>query len=323
MKKRNALRKDAKKIKLKKTNDKSINLDSESDSESSTEKKINKKNKKILSPKKNKNVKLLGNKIKGEKEIEENEIKNKRMKIEEENIYKPIKKEIKEEKEDDNIVVFPYEYTERLIDALTCYYCKGIYIRPYMINITGCEHIFCLGCITKMLENGESGICPKCKNHFTERNIKYGEVTDYYIKTFFPEIPVIIENNKKRLNQFMEQEAMKYNENRSQDEKGKNLKCEIIPFKESVSPKDKLPEINTSSNKFMITIKDGKENVVDIIKGQVIKKLNKRGILKEDDIEIRMQGIEISQFKTYEELKNLPMNLDETIPFYYSKKSDN
>ena len=47
-----------------------------------------------------------------------------------------------------------------------------------------------------------------------------------------------------------------------------------------------------------------------------------RSILKTDDIEIRMQGIEISAFKTFQDLKNLPMNLDEMITFYYSKKDD-
>ena len=62
--------------------------------------------------------------------------------------------------------------------------------------------------------------------------------------------------------------------------------------------------------------------MVNIIKIQVLKKLNMRSILKTDDIEIRMQGIEISAFKTFQDLKNLPMNLDEMITFYYSKKDD-
>jgi hypothetical protein len=184
----------------------------------------------------------------------------------------------------------------------------------------GCEHIFCLGCITKMLENNESGICPKCKNHFTERNIKYSEVTDHYINIFFPEIPKIVQANKLKLINFMQSEAMKYNENKSKEEKGKQMKCEIKPFKENVNEKNKLREI--SDNKFIININDGQEDVVEIIKSQVIKRLNMRGILKSDDIEIRMQGIEVSQFKTFENLMNLPMNLDEIITFYYSKRDD-
>ena len=53
-------------------------------------------------------------------------------------------------------------------------------------------------------------------------------------------------------------------------------------------------------NKFMININDVQEDVVETIKYKVIKRLNMRGILKTDDIEIRMQGIEISQFKTFE-----------------------
>jgi len=233
-------------------------------------------------------------------------------------MYRPIKK-IKNE-EDDNMVEFPYEFTERLIDALSCFYCQGIYIRPYVINITGCGHIFCLGCITKMLENGESGICPKCKNHFTERNIKYSEVTDYYIKTFFPEIPKIIKENKDRLNKFMIEEAMKYNENRSQDNEGKFLKCEIKPFRENISPQCRLPEIN--DNKFMIKINSEKDNVVNTIKGEVIKRLRMKGRIKEEDIEIRVQGIDVNRFETFKALKETDyINLKESNVFYYSKIS--
>ena len=303
------------KNKKKKLVNKSIALNSDSDSDNNNEIIDNKKNnQKIISPKNlkmnkgiienNKPNKLLGNKIKIERD--------------DENIYMPIKKE--KEKEDENMVVFPYEFTERLIEALSCTYCNGIFIRPYVINMSGCEHIFCLGCITKMLENTESGICPKCKNHFTERNIKYSEVTDHYINIFFPEIKNIIEQNKIKLVQFMQNEAMKYNENKSKEEKGKQMKCEIKPFRESVPEKNKLREIQ--ENKFIINITSEQEDVVEIIKSQVIRKLNMRGILKSDDIEIRMQGIEISAFKTFDDLKNLPMNLDEIITFYYSKKDD-
>ena len=309
MKKRTSTKNDLQhKIKKKKLVNKSIALNSDSDSDNNNEIINNKANNpKISSPKKlkmdnNKPNKLLGNKIKIERDNE--------------NMYMPMKRE----KEDDNMVVFPYEFTERLIEALSCSYCNGIYIRPYVINMSGCEHIFCLGCITKMLENTESGICPKCKNHFTERNIKYSEVTDHYINIFFPEIKNIIKQNKEKLDQFMQSEAMKYNENKSKEEKGKQMKCEIKPFRESVPEKNKMREIQ--DNKFIINIISEQEDVVEIIKSQVIRKLNMRGILKSNDIEIRMQGIEISPFKTFEDLKNLPMNLDEIITFYYSKKDD-
>ena len=309
MKKRTSIKNELQqKNKKKKLVNKSIALNSDSDSDNNNEIINNKANNpKISSPKKlkmdnNKPNKLLGNKIKIERDNE--------------NMYMPIKKE----KEDDNMVVFPYEFTERLIEALSCSYCNGIYIRPYVINMSGCEHIFCLGCITKMLENTESGICPKCKNHFTERNIKYSEVTDHYINIFFPEIKNIIKQNKEKLDQFMQSEAMKYNENKSKEEKGKQMKCEIKPFRESVPEKNKMREIQ--DNKFIINITSEQEDVVEIIKSQVIRKLNMRGLLKSNDIEIRMQGIEISPFKTFEDLKNLPMNLDEIITFYYSKKDD-
>lgn len=331
MKRKNAPKNVPQKNKKKKILNKSINLNSDSDSENNAQ---TKKIQKIPTPKKlkinknnniehNKNTKLIGNKIKIERESDNAEInKNKKIKREEEeNMYYISKKEKeKEEKMDENIVVFPPEFTERLIEALSCPYCRGIFIRPYVINMPGCEHIFCLGCITKMLENNESGICPKCKNHFTERNIKYSEVTDHYINIFFPEIPKIVQANKLKLINFMQSEAMKYNENKSKEEKGKQLKCEIKPFKENVNEKNKMREI--PDNKFMININDVQEDVVETIKSQVIKRLNMRGILKTDDIEIRMQGIEISQFKTFENLMNLPMNLDEMITFYYSKRDD-
>ena len=332
MKRKNAPKNVPQKNKKKKILNKSINLNSDSDSENNAQ---TKKIQNIPTPKKlkinknnniehNKNTKLIGNKIKIERESDNAEInKNKKIKREEEeeNMYYISKKEKeKEEKVDENIVVFPPEFTERLIEALSCPYCRGIFIRPYVINMPGCEHIFCLGCITKMLENNESGICPKCKNHFTERNIKYSEVTDHYINIFFPEIPKIVQANKLKLINFMQSEAMKYNENKSKEEKGKQLKCEIKPFKENVNEKNKMREI--PDNKFMININDVQEDVVETIKSQVIKRLNMRGILKTDDIEIRMQGIEISQFKTFENLMNLPMNLDEMITFYYSKRDD-
>ena len=329
MQRRNAIKNKVQKKIRKNLKNKSIDLNSESDSESND---INTKEKnKMISPRRakqnnnikeeKKNNKLLNNKLKRDKRIEDDIDNNIRMEKleEEENIYKPFNKKIKQEEEDDNIVIFPYEFTERLIDALSCFYCKGIYIRPYVINISGCGHIFCLGCITKMLENGESGICPKCKNHFTERNVKYSEVTDYYIKTFFPEIPKIVEENKARLKQFMEQEAMKYNENRKENEKEKLLRCELVPFKENVEHKSRLPEIKNTENKFMIKIITGHENVVNMIKGEVIKRLKMRGVLKENDIEIRMQGIEISSFDTFESLNNLSINLTESNIFYYSK----
>ena len=67
----------------------------------------------------------------------------------------------------------------------------------------------------------------------------------------------------------------------------------------------------------MIIIKSGNENVINIIKKEVIKKLNLS--LKEKDIEIRIQGIEVSQLQTFNLLKNyLSPNLEEI--FYYSKK---
>ena len=223
--------------------------------------------------------------------------------------------EKEEEPEDPNIVVFPYEFTERIIDALSCEFCHGIYIRPYVINLSDCGHIFCLGCIMKMLGNNDIGSCIKCKTQFYIKNIKYSEVTDFYVKTFLPQIANIIEDNKNMLNQFMETEGKKYSENNN--DKKCILKCELRPYKESVLPQNRLPEIIKKYNKFMINIKSENENIVSILKKEIIRRLNVR--LKEEEIELRVQGIEISQFPTFKSLKGyLRSDLDEI--FHYCKK---
>ena len=268
MKRRNVIKKEKdipqKKKKIIKSRNISLNSDTDSDEISSNDdnkkyplKKNLMKNNQINN--KGKENKILGNKIKAEKIIDDDlfDNKNKIKKIDDENMYHPLKKRIKEE--DDNMVEFPYEFTERLIDALSCFYCKGIYVRPYVINITGCGHIFCLGCIIKLLEDGESGICPKCKNHFTERNIKYSEVTDYYIKTFFPEIPKIIEENKLRLNQFMI-EKQEINEIKEKIEKSK------------IAINNQNDKDEEEQNKLLIKLKD-EENKLKKLEANKLKQI--------------------------------------------------
>ena len=238
------------------------------------------------------------------------------------NLYKKKEKEKEKEVEDgDEMVIFPYEFTERIIDALSCKFCGGIYIRPYVINVNGCGHIFCLGCIMKMLENNSYGECKVCKAQFNENYIKYSEVTDFYVAKFFPEIPKIIEENKKLLNEFMESEAKKYNKLYSGEEEVKlTLKCQLKPFKENIPVEKRLPEIVKQHNNFIISVKSDDENIVSIIKKQVIKRINMRH-LKEEDIEIRWQGLEISQFTTFRSIKEyIPMNSSSTIIFFYNKK---
>lgn len=225
-------------------------------------------------------------------------------------------KQFKNEEENEDIVVFPHEFTERIIDALSCQYCGGIYIKPYVINEDKCGHIFCLGCIIKIRGDQDICACPICKTLFNQKSIKYSEITNFYIDYFFPQITYIIEDSKIRLNNFFESEAR--SSNIDLEESKKNiLKCELKPFKENVYPQNRLPNINAKNNKFMIIIKSGNENVINIIKKEVIKKLNLS--LKEKDIEIRIQGIEVSQLQTFNLLKNyLSPNLEEI--FYYSKK---
>ena len=225
---------------------------------------------------------------------------------------------IEKGEDDEDIVVFPYEFTERMIDALSCEFCQGIYIRPYVININECGHIFCLGCIMKMLGNKEIGSCIKCKSQFYIKNIKYSEVTNFYVKTFFPQISNIIEDNKNKLNQFMETEDLKNsNTNTERNDKKYVLKCELRPYKESVLPQNRLPEIIKRYNKFIINLKSENDNIVSILKKEIIRRLNVR--LKEEEIELRVQGIEISQFPTFKSLKGyIRPDLDEI--FHYCKK---
>lgn len=229
--------------------------------------------------------------------------------------------QIKEEKNDDEIVVFPYEYTENVIEALTCKVCKGIYIRPYVITQPGCMHIFCLGCILKMLEDKEIGICPKCKTQFILKNIKYSEKTDFYVKTFFPQIPKIIEENNNMLNQFMESESRKYSQSQSNEDNNKiELKCELKPYKKTNIPsRNRLPEIVNKHNKIVVGVKSEDENIISILKKQIIKRLNYN--LKEEDLEIRCNDIELSSFNKYKLVKSfLYQNQYGIITFYYSKK---
>ena len=339
----------------KETDETFINLD---DSESEIEK-ITHQNKKISRNKyneKRKNKKLLGNKHKsnfdqGSQGIKSEEYiieyNNKRPKLcNDNNSFKSPKKDIlsnntnkqktiqkikqnknekkinkiknlnikNEEKEEEEMIEFPYEFTERIIEAMSCEYCGGIYIRPHLINVNSCEHIFCLGCIMKMLENKEIGECFKCKIQFGQKDIKYSEITDFYVKTFFPQIPQIIEENISFLNKFMETEAKKY----AKIQNKKIVICgELRPFKENIPPENRLSTIMERYNKIVIDVDSEDYNVIGFVKKQIIKRLNLA--LKEEEIEVRIQGIEVSQIKTFKLLKSfLSSNFQEI--FFYSKK---
>ena len=219
-----------------------------------------------------------------------------------------------ENNEDQNIVEFPYEFTEKIIEALSCGYCGGIYIKPFVINESRCEHIFCLRCILKMLDGKLMGECFKCKTRFSSIDIKYSEVTDFYVNAFFPQIPINTEKNKNEFNKFYETEAEKYEEIKKKREK--NLICDLKPFND-IPSSNRLPTIVEKYNKFIIKIKSEDDNIISTVKKEIIKKLNLK--LKEEEIEIRIQGIEVTQLKTFRLLKYyLPPNLKEI--FYYCKK---
>ena len=222
-------------------------------------------------------------------------------------------------KDDEDMVVFPYEYTTKIIDALSCEYCKGIYLKPYVINLPTCMHIFCLGCIMKMIEDKEIGICQKCNTQFVLNNIKYSEVIDYYVKTFFPQIPKIIESNNKILNDYMEAESRNHPEIvNAEEEKKIVLKCFLKSLKNN-KVKNKLPDISQKHNKIMVEVKSENENIVSVLKRQIIRRLNAK--LKEDELKINCNGVELSQFKTYKLLKNfLKPNKNGLITIEYSNK---
>ena len=223
-------------------------------------------------------------------------------------------KEIKNNNDED-MVVFPYEYTEKIIEALTCECCGGIYIKPYIINENRCNHIFCLGCIIKMLGDNEIGECVKCKTQFSQHSIKYSEITDYYVNTFFPQIQTIIKENINQLNQFMETESKKYTN--TDEPTDIMLSVSLKPYRENIPTQNKLPEIIKNHSKFMINVKSKDDNIINNVKKEIIKRLNLT--LKEDEIEVRVQGVELSDFKTYDLLKLYLDSKAENI-FYYSKR---
>ena len=218
--------------------------------------------------------------------------------------------------EEENMVIFPFDFTKEIIEALSCEYCGGLFIRPYVINLDNCMHIFCLGCILKMLEDKIIGECFTCKAQFNLQNIKYSEVTDFYIKKFFPQIPPIIEENKKHFNQFMESEYRAINK----DTQKYYIICELRPYKENIPEENRLAEIIKKNCRIRISINSDNDNVVNFLKKEIIKRLQLN--LREDDIEIRLKGIEISQFQTFELLKRfLPNDENELVIFYYNKKN--
>lgn len=295
------------------------------------------KKKKIIEiveePEKNKQIKQprhypLHGSLKVPKNIQKKEDKKKEKKITKKNIKKDVIMDVDEEidlKEetkfdDEDIIEFPYEYTQKVIDALTCGICKGIYVRPYVINIKNCWHVFCLGCILRCLENQELGICPQCKTLFNENNIKYSDVTDDFLKIFFPQYQKTMQEYIKSINDFMETEKRKGIKSNSEID-GENIEliCELKPFKENVSLENRLGELNPEKSKIKLIIRSESDNIVKQLKDYIIQKLNTPN-LNENNLEIRLQGIEISEFRTFEEFKNLiEVNLKEIITFFYSK----
>ena len=76
----------------------------------------------------------------------------------------------------------------------------------------------------------------------------------------------------------------------------------------SISPFKKLYNYKSRKNNHSLNLKD----------------INMTGVLNSDNIDIRMQGVEISTFTTFEGLnKCFNLNLNENNIFYYSIKEDN
>lgn len=274
-------------------------------------------------------------KRKREKDKDKDRERNRRInenRISPKNHQEKIKKEKTSKKEktyEEEEIEFPNEFALELIDALTCEFCKGIYKRPYTIDVKGCHHIFCLGCITKLLEDERGGICPKklpngriCEAKFSETNIKLNETMNYYINFFIPKISNIIFDNKQKLTNFisseqkvMEEKKITYLNSTSE------IKVEILPFKEARGEL-KLPKIEKSLLILRVT---PDTDIASKIKKAIINKLTETDGLKLNisDIELRFQGIEISSFsnlKSLDEFRHLT-NKEKNI-FFYSKKEN-
>ena len=160
-----------------------------------------------------------------------------------------------------------------------------------------------------MLGDKDIGECYKCKAEFLPKDLKYSEVTDFYIKFFFPQINDIIENAKVELNRFMLNQS-KNPENNVRT----TLYCELQPFGGDI--RKRLPKLMKNNN-YMINITSGNDNVVSTIKKIILQSLNLP--LKESEIEIRVKGTEISTFETYDMLKSL-ISSSRSETFYYCKK---
>ena len=72
-------------------------------------------------------------------------------------------------------------------------------------------------------------------------------------------------------------------------------------------------------NKIIVGIKSESDDIIGTLKRQIVKRLNHN--LKEDQLEIRCDDIELSAFKNYKLVKSLlKPNQNGMITFYYSKK---
>ena len=81
----------------------------------------------------------------------------------------------------------------------------------------------------------------------------------------------------------MDSEASKFNNANCPEIMKFNIKCQLRPCKENINPYNRLNEIMKHNNSIIIGLKSEKENIVSMIKNQVIKRLDLKN-LKEDDI---------------------------------------
>lgn len=212
------------------------------------------------------------------------------------------------------------DISKKLTKALSCEYCGGIYINPYIINLYSCSHIFCMRCILKMLEYKQFGNCPKCKTKFENKDIKHSEVTELYLKTFFPQYA----QNDIKIDNLGKKELKKDEQNKENEEEENEkivLNCELRPLKEKIKLENRLPQMMTRYRKIGLVVKSGKDDVVNILKKYILGKLNMKGLKEKKDMGLVLNDCELSEFSNFSMMKQFfEINPKETISFFYYKK---
>ncbi|CAB4003273.1 polycomb group RING finger 5 [Paramuricea clavata] len=86
-------------------------------------------------------------------------------------------------------------------DLLTCYLCKGYWIRP--TTIAECLHTFCRSCIVQYLDDSDENECPKCCTVIHETNpLELLRADQTLEDIIFKLVPHLQESEQQRENSF-------------------------------------------------------------------------------------------------------------------------